>query len=180
MVKGRKKTKRHDNNGRQSRQLIVCPHRSKTLDGEERSMSRNAANVLAANVSVLFDAFRLTSNVPDPMKRPSTILGAAWGVQSARMSAGIYFPLFLVLIDKQRRFAIYYLPADLQHRNYFITRRPLSKNARRAGWRGITYDLRAVPKGAIVLSTPARDRPKRAGPELYICARADHTSSCEK
>ena len=119
----------------------------------KRTLRRLPTNFKCADVvcdfCVYLDQVK-TANVPDPMKLPSTILGAAWGVQSARMSAGIYFPLFLVLIDKQRRFAIYYLPADLQHRNFFKPRRPLSKNARRAGWRGITYDLRAVPKGAIV------------------------------
>jgi type II restriction enzyme len=151
----------------------VCQLRSKTLDGEERSRSRNAANVFAASVSVLFDAFRInfkcaaviydfcgflvrvkTVNVPECMKLPSTILGAASGGQSARMSAGIYFPSFLVLIDRKRRFAIDDLPADLQHRNYFKPRRPLSKNVCRAGWRGFTYDLRAVSEGAIVRINP--------------------------
>ncbi len=66
------------------------------------------------------------------------------------MEAGIYFPLFLVLVEPQRRFAIYYLSADLQSREMFRPRKPLSENARRAGWRGFHYDLQACDKGAIV------------------------------
>jgi hypothetical protein len=46
---------------------------------------------------------------------PKRLLGAAWRPQRQRMDAGIYFPLFLVLVTpKQDRFSIYYLSADLQ------------------------------------------------------------------
>jgi hypothetical protein len=57
---------------------------------------------------------------------PSTILGAAWGPQKARMEAAIYFPLFLVLVQKATRaYAIYFLSADVQAPEMFSPRTPL-------------------------------------------------------
>jgi hypothetical protein len=50
---------------------------------------------------------------------PNVILGAAWGPQKERMDAGIYFPLFLVLMDQQQQSAIYYLSADVQQPEMF-------------------------------------------------------------
>lgn len=37
------------------------------------------------------------------------MLGAARTMQNERMDSGIYFPLFLVLVNKQKETAIYYL-----------------------------------------------------------------------
>ncbi len=72
-------------------------------------------------------------------------MGAAWRPQWERMEAAIYFPLFLVLKARAtEEYAIYYLAADLQERGMFIARPPLSAAARRAGWQGFMYDLRAV------------------------------------
>jgi hypothetical protein len=76
---------------------------------------------------------------------PPRILGAAWGPQKARMEAAIYFPLFLVLVQKSTRaYAIYFLAADLQVPEMFAPRTPLSADARRAGWQGFIYDLDLV------------------------------------
>ena len=76
---------------------------------------------------------------------PATLLGAAWGPQEARMEAGIYFPLFLVLVTPQQdRFSILYLSADLQPKTLFLPRNKLRETARRAGWQGFLYDLAAV------------------------------------
>ncbi len=76
---------------------------------------------------------------------PSTLLGAAWGPQRDRMAAAIYFPLFLVLVSPNlRKYSIFYLSADLQQPDLFCPRAPLSKKARRAGWRGFTYNLDSV------------------------------------
>lgn len=74
---------------------------------------------------------------------PNTIPGAAWDPQKRRMDAAIYFPLFPVLVAPTS-YSIFYLSADLQKPDMFIARSPLSKTARRAGWRGFTYDLRRV------------------------------------
>lgn len=88
------------------------------------------------------------ATVMDVDQPPRQVLGAAWGPQSERMRSGIYFPLFLVLVNGRAR-AIYYLPADLQDRSLFEPRVPLSKQARRAGWQGFVYRLDRL-KGALV------------------------------
>ena len=80
---------------------------------------------------------------------PSRVIGAAWGPQQKRMNAGIFFPLFLVLV-KEKTFAIYYLTADLQTLDMFVPRKPLSKDAKRAGWQGFYYDLKKLPEHAMV------------------------------
>jgi type II restriction enzyme len=72
---------------------------------------------------------------------PKTILGAAWGPQKERMESGIYFPLFVVLVDANRKYSIFYLPADVQQPSMFHPRAPLSLTAKRAGWQGFIYDL---------------------------------------
>ena len=59
------------------------------------------------------------------------------------MDAGIFFPLFLVLICGQKS-AIYYLSADVQKTEMFKPRKPLGENARRAGWQGFLYLLKDV------------------------------------
>lgn len=75
---------------------------------------------------------------------PDRILGAAWGPQSERMAAAIYFPLFIVLINKLDAYSIYYLSADLQNSEMFKPRKPLSTTALRAGWRGFMIDTKKV------------------------------------
>jgi type II restriction enzyme len=88
--------------------------------------------------------------VTDTNVVPSKILGAAWGPQSDRMQAAIYFSLYLVLVRADRaEYSIYFLPADLQVPSMFVPRKPLSVNARRAGWQGLYYDL-ASTKGLFV------------------------------
>ena len=64
------------------------------------------------------------------------------------MQAGIYFSLYLVLIDEKDS-SIFYLPADLQTPEMFTPRNPLSDNAKRAGWQGFLYDLTKLPSGSI-------------------------------
>jgi hypothetical protein len=77
---------------------------------------------------------------------PRSLLGAAWGPQRERMSAGIFFPLFVVVVSPNRRHkAIYYLPADLQTAEMFQQRSPLRPTARRTGWVG--YQLRLDLEG---------------------------------
>jgi type II restriction enzyme len=86
-----------------------------------------------------------TSEKADVETIPPRLLGAAWGPQRERMDAGIYFPLFIVLVTKNRRQkAIYYLPADLQAPELFEPRKPLSTKARRAGWTGFMIRLDRV------------------------------------
>lgn len=83
------------------------------------------------------------TRVKDIDQIPKAVLGAAWKPQKERMDAAIYFPLFLVLVSG-KRYAIYYLAADLQTIELFKPRAPLSKTARRAGWQGFIYDTARV------------------------------------
>lgn len=57
------------------------------------------------------------------------------------MDAGIYFPLYLVLVARKKQFSIFFLPADLQFPEMFVPRNKLSQEAKRAGWQGFYYDL---------------------------------------
>lgn len=62
-----------------------------------------------------------TARTKDIERIPRQILGAAWSVQKERMDAGIYFPLFLVLINYKSKYSIYYLAADLPREKYVCT-----------------------------------------------------------
>lgn len=94
-----------------------------------------------------------TVNTKDIERVPATILGAAWGPQKDRMQAGVYFPLFIVLMDKStRKSSVFYLPADLQEPDMFVPRKPLSESARRAGWQGFYYNLETALQSLVRLS----------------------------
>ena len=137
--------------GRKGEELVAAKCRCARCK-RERTLRRLPANFKCADVICDFCGYVAqvkTSRVLGVERVPDRILGAAWSVQKERMEAGIFFPLFLVLVSGRTR-AIYYLSADLQSREIFAPRRPLSANARRAGWRGFVYNLRKVPTGAIV------------------------------
>ena len=125
----------------------MCPKCKK-----EKTLKRLPANFKCADLVCDFCGYLAqvkASSVRDVSTLPKKILGAAWRPQEERMNAGIYFPLFIVLVSEKDK-AIYYLSADLQPPELFEKRKPLSKNARRAGWQGFYYDLNQVPPGAIV------------------------------
>jgi len=83
-----------------------------------------------------------TKTVTNVDELPKQLLGAAWGPQKERMDAGIYFPLFVVLVESSgRKKSIWYLPRDLLTRDMFTPRKPLSPNARRAGWQGYNINI---------------------------------------
>ena len=83
-----------------------------------------------------------TKHVSDVDIIPKKILGGAWNVQKERMDSGIYFPIYLVLLNKtDQSCAVYYLPGDLQYPRHFVPRKPLSATAKRSGWRGFYYDF---------------------------------------
>jgi type II restriction enzyme len=89
------------------------------------------------------------ARVKNVEKLPKQLLVAAWGPQFSRMQAGIYFPLFIVLVHLHSS-AIYYLSADLQDPEMFVPRNPLSLTARKPGWRGFRYDFTSVSSLGIV------------------------------
>lgn len=86
-----------------------------------------------------------TRQVRDVEVLPTSFPGAAWRPLRDRMRAGIYIPIFFVLLSAtNRESSIWYLPADLQGEGIFTGRPPLKESAKRAGWRGTKIDLHAV------------------------------------
>jgi type II restriction enzyme len=120
---------------------ITCPkckHLNKTL----RALPANfrCADLVCDFCGYLAQVKTINSKNVDSC--PLKILGAAWGPQEERMKAGIYFPLFIVLVDvSHRQEAIYYLPADLQTLGMFEPRKELSATAKRAGWKGFIINI---------------------------------------
>ena len=91
--------------------------------------------------------------IKDVTAPPDSILGAAWEPQKERMEAAIYFPLYVVAASPDRKnHAIYYLSADLQDRDTFEARNPLSPAAKRAGWQGFYYRLAHIRDRLVRLS----------------------------
>lgn len=91
-----------------------------------------------------------TKSKVDVNELPTTILGAAWGVQKERLDSAIYMPLFIVLYKSKDEYGIYYLSADLQVPEFFVPRKPLSSTAKRAGWQGFIYNLSKLKGNPIV------------------------------
>ena len=141
-----------------------------------RTLKRLTTNFKCADVICDFCGYLAqvkASTSKDGKTPPKRLLGAAWGPQRQRMDAGIYFPLFLVLVTaKQDFFSIHYLSADLQHEELFTARTPLRETAKRAGWQGFHYDLDAagprlifVTEGPLPLRPPPKDEPYPLGEE---------------
>ena len=94
-----------------------------------------------------------TNMVSDIDKLPKTVPSASWEPQKERMDAGIFFPIFFVLISrkKKNKYSVYYLPADLQNESMFKERAPLKSTAKRSGWKGYFLDGDAIGDKAIRL-----------------------------
>ena len=124
-------------------QSCACPRCKR-----QRTLKRLPTNFKCADVICDFCGCLgqvKAAQVNDINKIPLRVLGAAWGPQNERMAAAIYFPLFLVLVQKaSKHYAIYYLAADLQMPALFKARKPLSNTARRAGWQGFYYETGTV------------------------------------
>lgn len=119
---------------------------------KEKSLKLLSKNFKCADVICDFCGYLgqvKAKNVKNINEVPKQILGAAWKPQNERMAAGIYFPLFIVLVCGSE-YSVFYLSADLQAPEMFIARKPLSSNAKRAGWQGFIYDMQKIPKGAVV------------------------------
>ena len=116
-----------------------------------KSLKRLPPNFKCADIICDFCGYLAqvkSQNVKDINKLPNKILGAAWSVQKERMDSGIYFPLYIVLVN-EKKYSIYYLPIDYQEKEIFVKRKPLSKNAKRAGWQGFYYDLTKDRKSVV-------------------------------
>ncbi len=113
---------------------------------KKRTLKKLPINFKCADLICDFCGFLAqvkSSNVKDIDKLPNSILGAAWGPQEERMNAGIYFPLYLVLVN-EKKYSVFYLSADLQSKDIFKARKPLSSSAKRAGWQGFMYDISKI------------------------------------
>ena len=120
---------------------LVCQKCKKT-----KTLKKLPTNFKCADLICDFCGFLAqvkSSNVKDIEKLPSSILGAAWKPPEDRMNAGIYFPLYLVLVNK-KKYSVFYLSSDLQSKDIFVARKPLSVKAKRAGWQGFMYDISKI------------------------------------
>lgn len=146
---------------------LVVQHCACPRCKQRRTLKRLATNFKCADVICDFCGYLAqvkAHSSKDGRTPPKRLLGAAWGPQKKRMDAGIYFPLFLVLVTpKQDRFSIHYLSADLQYEGLFQPREPLGVNARRAGWQGFNYDLDAA-KNRLIFVTEGEVRERRQPP----------------
>jgi type II restriction enzyme len=122
----------------------------------QRTFVRLPTNFKCANVICDFCGYVAqvkTATVADTGEIPKIAPGAAWEPHKERMEAGIYFPLFLVLVTPNlKEVGVYYLPSDLQRPDFFVPRSPLTESAQRAGWQGFSYDLKAARKYLVRLS----------------------------
>ncbi len=120
-----------------------CPRCKKT-----RTLKKLVQNFKCADLICDFCGFIAqvkTARVSNVDVMPKSILGAAWGPQKARMDAGIYTSLFVVLRSKENKdHTISFLASELQVPEMFVPRKPLSDNAKRAGWQGFLIDTTKV------------------------------------
>lgn len=89
---------------------------------------------------------------PLPDRCPDSLPGAAWGPQRERMDSGVFFSLYVVLVNDSDHAGIYFLPRDLQTREMFTERKPLSETARRAGWQGFMIRMDRALSPAVRLA----------------------------
>lgn len=132
--------------------MMVCP-RCKRFP----SLRRLPVNFKCADIICDFCGYLAqvkTMNSKNLDRPPKRLIAAAWQPQRERIKAGIYFPLFLILINKRRKIQIYYLPTEFQFEGLFVPRKPLSKKAKRSGWQGFYYDLSKLSDGALVKTNP--------------------------
>lgn len=128
---------------------LICQKCKKT-----KTLKKLPTNFKCADIICDFCGFLAqvkTSNVKNVNILPKVILGAGWKVQKERMNEGIYFPLYLILVN-QNNYSIFYLSTDKQSEEIFIPRKPLSSKARRAGWQGFMYDISKIKNHFIKLS----------------------------
>jgi len=144
LIKGALVTTKKQKLGNVGEQLVAskvdCPGCKKT----GKSLRTLPTNFVCVDVICDFCGYLAqikTKTVSDADRLPKQVPGAAWAPQSERMEAGIFFPLFLVLVETVgNKRSIWYLPPDLQTREMFTPRKPLRSTARRAGWQG--YDIK--------------------------------------
>lgn len=139
--------------GREGELLVVkicsCPRCKR-----QKTLKRLPKNFKCADIICDFCGFlaqvKATGKINSELI-PNRVVGAAWKVQKERMDSGIFIPLYIVAFKKDKRYAIYYLSADLQTPEMFVPRKPLSQTAKRAGWQSFYYDLRNIKNSVVRL-----------------------------
>jgi hypothetical protein len=120
---------------------VKCPG-CKPTERTFRVLPRNfkCADVVCDFCGYLAQVKTKSIKGPLPETSPPKISGAAWRPQQQLMDAGIYFSLYVVVENEEGRMSIFFLPRDLQTRQMFVPRKPLSVRARRAGWQRYTIN----------------------------------------
>ena len=123
--------------------LCSCP------ECEEGDLKVLPRNFKCADIICDFCGFLAqvkTKRIKKPDEKINRILGAAWKPFKKRLDAEIIFPLYIVSVYDGKPFEIKFLDKDSQRNNLgmFLPRKPLSSNAKRAGWQGFNYDLSNV------------------------------------
>lgn len=133
--------------GASGERLVASHARCPGCKQEDKTFKRLPTNFKCADLICDFCGYlaqvktkSIGGDLPCTMR--GSIRGGAWGPQSDRMDAGIYFSLYVVLVTEHRRAGIYFLPRDLQTRAMFEPRTPLPDSAERAGWQGFTIRMR--------------------------------------
>ena len=119
---------------------LVAQHCACPKCKQRRTLKRLTTNFKCADIICDFCGLSRAGEASTSKdgRRRRTAVGAAWGRSGKRMDAGIYFPLFLVLVTPSRTVSRSTIFGDLQSKDLFKERAPLSVSAKRAGWQGST------------------------------------------
>lgn len=126
---------------------VACPrcNRSKHLTGLR-------ANFQCADLICKFCGYlaqvKTTTLAEGSDELPAKVLGAGWAPQHEQIMAGIYHGLFIVGYSPAGGLIrIDYVPAHILQTSpeVFEPRNPLGPTAKRAGWRGFSYNLERLP-----------------------------------
>jgi hypothetical protein len=112
----------------------------------EKTLKRLPTNFKCADIICDFCGYMAqvkTHSTNNVEEIPARIPGASWKAQKDRIDAGIFIPLFLVLVSEAAQ-SIFYLSTDAQNREIFSPRKPLAVTAKRAGWQGFFYDFSRI------------------------------------
>jgi hypothetical protein len=128
--------------------LATCPRCNRS-----RHFKRLPTNFECADVICKFCGFlaqvKATRLADDRDEFPDRIMGAAWGPQQQRLIAGIFHGLYLVGYrqDGKTLVRMEFVPPHVLEAtpSVFEPRKPLSANAKRAGWTGFMLNVSQLP-----------------------------------
>lgn len=132
--------------------LITCPRCNR-----ERQFRKLPTNFECADVICKFCGYLAqvkATRLPDgSTDLPRRFMSAAWKPQHERIIAGIFHGLYLVSYkqDEKTLVRIDFVPPHVLEAapEVFEPRKPLSANAKRAGWTGYSLNIDALPSVGI-------------------------------